>query len=87
MARSCACSIRKHPIMNTSQQIQNAIHTLSNAFAPLACHILATRKGSFSFTVVDHTGVAQHTQRLYPGQYSADSLPKVIERTRQALLR
>ncbi|SDG31704.1 hypothetical protein SAMN05216381_3705 [Pseudomonas seleniipraecipitans] len=87
MARSCARSIRKHPNMNTNQQIQTAIHTLSNAFAPLACHILAARKGSFSFTVVDHTGVAQHTQRLYPGQYSDDSLKGVIERTRQALRR
>ena len=87
MARLCARSFRKHPNMNTNQQIQTAIHTLSNAFAPLACHILAARKGSFSFTVVDHTGVAQHTQRLYPGQYSDDSLQGVIERTRQTLRR
>ncbi|TBU86204.1 hypothetical protein [Phytopseudomonas dryadis] len=71
--------------MNTHHQIQVAIRTLSSAFAPLACHILAARKGSFSFTVVDHTGVAQHSQRLYPGQYSGDSLQNVIERTRQSL--
>ena len=73
--------------MSTQQQIQAAIRTLSDAFAPMNCHILATRKGSFSFTVVDHTGVAQHSQRLYPGQYGDDSLQLVIDRTRQALKR
>lgn len=72
--------------MNTQHQIQDAIRTLSSAFAPLDCRILATRKGNFSFTIVNHAGIAQHTQRLYPDQYSSESLPLVIERTRQLLL-
>lgn len=71
--------------MNTHQQIQDAIRTLTSAFAPLDCRILAARKGSFSFTIVNHAGIAQHSQRLYPGQYNGASLQKVIERARQSL--
>ncbi|MCG4455672.1 MULTISPECIES: hypothetical protein [Pseudomonas] len=72
--------------MNTQHQIQDAIRTLSNAFAPFDCRILASRKGNFSFTIVNQAGIAQHTQRLYPEQYSSESLPQVIERARQSLL-
>jgi hypothetical protein len=71
--------------MNTQHQIQDAIRTLSSAFAPLDCRILAARKGSFSFTIVNHAGIAQHSQRLYPGQYSGESLQQVIQRARQSL--
>ncbi|CAE6914152.1 MULTISPECIES: hypothetical protein [Pseudomonas] len=71
--------------MNTQTQIQVAISTLASAFAPLDCHILAARKGSFSFTIVDNAGIAKHSQRLYPGQYSADSLEQVIAKARQSL--
>ncbi|MVW75614.1 hypothetical protein [Pseudomonas xionganensis] len=71
--------------MNTQQQIQDAVSTLSRAFAPLDCRILAARKGSFSFTVVNQAGIAQHSQRLYPGQYSGQHLQQVIDRTRQVL--
>ncbi|MHA6493416.1 hypothetical protein ACX0MV_09225 [Pseudomonas borbori] len=71
--------------MNTQHQIQDAIRTLSNAFSPFACHIMATRKGNFSFTIVNQAGIAQHTQRLYPEQYSSECLPQVIERARQSL--
>ncbi|MGE8498777.1 MAG: hypothetical protein ACN6O6_14810 [Pseudomonas sp.] len=72
--------------MNTHHQLQDAIRTLSSAFAPFDCRILAARKGSFSFTVVNKAGIAQHSQRLYPGQYSEESLQQVIERTRQSLM-
>ena len=72
--------------MNTQHQIQKAISTLTHAFAPFDCRIQATRKGSFSFTLVDKTGIAQYSQRLYPGQYNDDSLQQVIERTRQSLV-
>ncbi len=72
--------------MNSQQQIQDAIRTLSSAFAPLDCRILAARKGSFSFTIVNHAGIAQHSQRLYPGQYGSESLQQVIQRARQSLL-
>ena len=71
--------------MNTQQQIQDAVSTLSRAFAPFDCRILAARKGSFSFTVVNQAGIAQHSQRLYPGQYSGPHLQQVIDRTRQVL--
>lgn len=71
--------------MQTQHQIQDAIRTLSSAFAPFACHIMAARKGNFSFTIVDQSGVAKHTQRLYPEQYSSECLPQVIERARQSL--
>lgn len=71
--------------MNTQHQIQKAIHTLSQAFAPLDCRIQAARKGNFSFTLVDNTGIAHYSQRLYRGQYSDESLQRVIERTRQSL--
>ena len=71
--------------MHTQHQIQDAMRILSDAFAPFACHIMAARKGNFSFTVVDQTGVAKHSQRLYPEQYSSEGLPRVIERARQSL--
>jgi hypothetical protein len=38
------------------------------------------RKGSFSFTLVDEHGVACHTERLYPDQYSRRALQAVIAR-------
>ena len=80
------CLLQEHLItMNTSIHTQAAIRTLSQAFAPLNCMIHAARKGSFSFTLVDKTGIAQYSQRLYPGQYNDDSLQQVIERTRQSL--
>jgi hypothetical protein len=72
--------------MNTHHQIQDAIRTLSSAFAPLDCHILAARNGSFSFTLVNEAGIAQHSQRLYPGQYSGSHLDKVIQQTKQSLV-
>lgn len=71
--------------MNTHTQLQDAIRALSEAFAPFDCRIQATRRGNFSFTVVDRSGIAQYTQRLYPGQYSGESLKRVIERTRATL--
>ena len=71
--------------MNTQQQIQDAVSTLSRAFEPYQCRIQAARKGSFSFTLVNQAGIAQHSQRLYPGQYSGPHLQQVIERTRQVL--
>lgn len=71
--------------MSTQHQIQAAIHTLANAFAPLHCQIQAARKGCFSFTLVNEQGIARHSQRLYPGQYSSEPLQGVIERARQAL--
>ncbi|UTW07696.1 hypothetical protein [Pseudomonas benzenivorans] len=71
--------------MNTQQQFQAAVRILSSAFAPHDCRILAARKGSFSFTVVNQAGIAQHSQRLYPGQYGDESLQRVIQRARQSL--
>lgn len=71
--------------MNNQHQIQDAIRTLSSAFAPLDCRILAARKGNFSFTIVNDAGIAKHSQRLYPGQYSGAHLQQVIERARQSL--
>ncbi|WP_250561964.1 hypothetical protein, partial [Pseudomonas sp. PAH14] len=52
--------------MSNHQQIQVAFGTLSQAFAPLKCLIVAPRKGSFSFTLVDEHGIACHSERLYP---------------------
>lgn len=72
-------------MMTHQPHIQNAIRTLSAAFAPFACHIQAVRNGSFSFTIVNDSGVARHSERLYPEQYSEDSLQRVIDRTRQSL--
>jgi hypothetical protein len=79
--------MQEHPNnMNTHHQIQSAIGTLSQAFAPLKCLIVAPRKGSFSFTLVDEHGVACHTERLYPEQYNRSApLQAIIERTRQSL--
>lgn len=72
--------------MNTHIRVQDAISTLTHAFAPLDCVILAPRKGSFSFTIVNEFGIAKHSERLYPNQYSsAEPLQAVIARTRQAL--
>lgn len=72
-------------MMTHQPHIQDAIRTLSTAFAPLACHIQAVRNGSFSFTIVNDRGVARHSERLYPEQYSEGSLQRVIDRTRQSL--
>ncbi|ANC04547.1 MULTISPECIES: hypothetical protein [Pseudomonas] len=73
--------------MTNHHQIQRAFGTLSQAFAPLKCLIVAPRKGSFSFTLVDEHGVACHTERLYPEQYThAEPLQAVIDRTRQSLV-
>ncbi|PWB32903.1 hypothetical protein DCO48_11940 [Pseudomonas sp. SDI] len=74
--------------MNQSTHTQAAIRTLTQAFAPLNCLIVAaSRKGSFSFTLVDDNGIAQHSERLYPEQYtSAAPLQAVIDRTRQSLI-
>lgn len=72
--------------MTTHIQTQAAIRTLTNAFAPMDCLIMATRKGCFSFTIVNEHGIARHSERLYPDQYSsAEPLQAVIDRTRQAL--
>ncbi|AZC27977.1 MULTISPECIES: hypothetical protein [Pseudomonas] len=73
--------------MSIQIQTQDAIRTLTHAFAPLNCLIMATRKGGFSFTLVNEHGIARHSERLYPDQYSsAEPLQAVIERTRQALV-
>ncbi|MGH8433515.1 MAG: hypothetical protein ACRERX_03320 [Pseudomonas sp.] len=71
--------------MSTQHQVQDAIRTLSSAFAPLDCQIQAVRKGCFSFTIVNECGIARHSERLYPEQYSSGSLQQVIDRTRQVL--
>lgn len=71
-------------IQNT--HTQKAINALTHAFAPMNCLILAARKGSFSFTLVNEHGIARHSERLYPEQYASGApLQAVIERTRQAL--
>ncbi len=73
--------------MSIQIQTQNAISTLTHAFAPLNCLIMASRKSGFSFTLVNEHGIARHSERLYPDQYSsAEPLQAVIERTRQALV-
>jgi hypothetical protein len=78
---------RRNTIMNVNTQTQVAISTLSQAFAPLRCVIIAARNDSFSFSVVNEHGVARHTQRLYPEQYAAPApLQAVIERARQSLV-
>ncbi len=74
-------------IMSTQIHTQDAIRTLADAFAPMNCLIMAARKGCFSFTLVNEHGIARHSERLYPDQYSsAEPLQAVIERTRQALI-
>ncbi len=74
-------------MMNHDTRTQAAIRTLSMAFAPLNCVILASRKNGFSFTLVDEHGIAQHSERLYQDQYTrAEPLQAVIDRTRQALV-
>ncbi len=73
--------------MTHTLHTQNAIRTLTNAFAPLSCLIGAARNGSFSFTLVDEHGIARRSERLYPEQYaSAAPLQAIIDRTRQALV-
>ncbi len=73
--------------MTHNHHFQAAVSTLSSAFAPLNCLILAPRKGSFSFTLVDEHGIACHTERLYPEQYTkAEPLQAIIDRTRQSLI-
>lgn len=53
----------------------------------MKCLIVAPRKGSFSFTLVDEHGIACHSERLYPEQYNrAGPLQAVIDRTRQSLV-
>ena len=48
--------------MSTQIQTQDAIRTLTNAFAPMNCLIMAARKGCFSFTVVNEHGIARHSE-------------------------
>ena len=72
--------------MNVNTQAETAIHTLSQAFAPLRCVIVATRNNSFSFSIVNEHGVARHTERLYSEQYAAPApLQAVNNRARQSL--
>ncbi len=72
--------------MKTTTQIQDAIHTLKSAFAPLNCIILAARKDSFSFTLVNEHGIARHSERLYPQQYQTpEPLKAVIKRVQSSL--
>ena len=71
--------------MNTHHEIRDAINILSKAFSPFECHIVAARKSSFSFTVVNQSGIAKHTQRLYPDQYSRSNLQQVIDKAKQAI--
>jgi hypothetical protein len=73
--------------MTFNTQTQTAIHTLSQAFAPLRCVILAARNDSFSFSIVNEHGVARHTERLYSEQYAAPApLQAVINRARQSMV-
>jgi hypothetical protein len=84
---SYPCTFAGTPNMSTQIHTQDAIRTLTNAFAPMNCLIMAARKGCFSFTLVNEHGIARHSERLYPDQYSsAEPLQAVIERTRQALV-
>ncbi|MCY1392910.1 hypothetical protein D9M71_77940 [compost metagenome] len=72
--------------MKTSIQIQEAIGTLTEAFAPLHCIIMAKRKNGFSFTLVNEHGIARHSERLYPQQYrDPQPLQAVIERVQNSL--
>ena len=73
--------------MSIHHHAQNAMSVLSVAFAPLSCQIMAlSRKGNFSFTLVNEHGIACHTERLYPDQYiGSERLQSVIERTRKAM--
>ncbi len=74
-------------MINHDTRTQAAIRTLTQAFAPLNCIILASRKNSFSFTLVDENGIAQRSERLYPEHYNrAEPLQAIIDRTRQALV-
>jgi hypothetical protein len=73
--------------MSIQFQAQAAMSALANAFAPHQCQFLAaTRKGNFSFTVINDSGVARHSERLYPDQYlGSGRLEKVIERAKKSL--
>ena len=72
--------------MKKTIQIQEAIRTLKVAFAPLNCIIMAPRKDSFSFTLVNEHGIARHSERLYPQQYqNPEPLKAVIERVQSSL--
>ena len=53
----------------------------------MQCLIAAqSRKGSFSFTLLDAQGVARRSERLYPEHFADQQrLQAVIERTRQSL--
>ncbi len=70
--------------MSIQHRAQDAIRVLTEAFAPLDCHFLApSRKGNFSFTLVNEHGIACHSERLYPEQYQGrERLQRVIERAR-----
>ena len=74
--------------MNIQNQATAAMQHLHASFAPFQCITTpASRKGGFSFTVVDERGVACRSERLYPEQYNAaDGLERVIARTRRALV-
>lgn len=70
--------------MSIQHRTQDAIRTLTAAFAPFDCLIQATRKGNFSFTIVDQHGVACHSERLYPEQYDdSGKMEEVINRVRK----
>jgi hypothetical protein len=74
--------------MSIQHHAQDAIRVLSEAFAPLHCHIQApSRKGNFSFTLVNEHGIACHSERLYPEHYRGNErLQRVIERARNKTL-
>ncbi|SZD43518.1 Uncharacterised protein [Pseudomonas aeruginosa] len=73
--------------MSIQHRTQDAIRTLTAAFAPFDCLIQATRKGNFSFTIVDQHGVACHSERLYPEQYDdSGKMEAVINRVRKKTL-
>ena len=72
--------------MSTQIHTQDAIRTLTNAFAPMNCLIMAARKGCFSFTLVNEHGIAKHTERLYPQQYQGEApLNAVIQRVQATI--
>lgn len=73
--------------MSIQHRTQDAIRTLTAAFAPFDCLIQATRRGNFSFTIVDQHGVACHSERLYPEQYDdSGKMEEVINRVRKKTL-
>lgn len=58
--------------MSTQIHTQDAIRTLTNAFAPMNCLIMAARKGCFSFTLVNEHGIARHSER--PDSPASDAI-------------